>query len=96
MAQAALGTAMEIETLDDKIKIHIPEGTQFGDTLTIKNHGVPDLRHKGHRGSLIIEFKVETPKKLSKEEKELISKLAQLRNEKIEHGSGIFSKIFGD
>ena len=81
MASAALGATVAMTSLDGQEKIEIKPGTQSGDTITLKNKGVTHLRHKS-RGDLIVHIEVEIPKKLSKQEEELIRKFAQLRGEK--------------
>jgi len=72
LADALLGKEVEIETLDGKEKLEIPEGTNNGDQLKIKNKGVV---HGRNRGDLIIGIKVKMPRKLSKKAKELIEDL---------------------
>ena len=63
--QAALGTELEISTLEGEHKLKIPAGTQSGDELTIKGKGVPVLQGRG-RGDLVITIIVQTPIKLNK------------------------------
>ncbi len=75
-AQAALGTELEIPTLDGKIKFKIPEGTQTGTTFKIKNKGIPSLRGYG-RGDQFINVKISVPKKLNHEQKELLKKFEE-------------------
>ena len=72
LADALLGTEIEIETLDGKEKLHIPEGTNTGDQLKIKSKGV---MHGRGRGDLIVGIKVDMPKRLSKKAKEMIEEL---------------------
>lgn len=75
LTDALLGTEIEIETLDGKEKLHIPEGTNTGDQLKIKSKGVA---HGRGRGDLIVGIKVNIPKKLSKKAREIVE---NLRNE---------------
>jgi molecular chaperone DnaJ len=72
LADALLGKEIEIETLDGKEKLEIPEGTNNGDQLKIKNKGVV---HGRNRGDLIVGIKVKMPRKLSRKAKELIEDL---------------------
>jgi len=74
---ATLGTKVDIRTLEDEIELKIPEGTQNGDTLRVRNKGMPEIRGRGH-GDLYVEIHVETPKKLSRKAKKL---LEELKNE---------------
>ena len=71
--QAILGDEVEIEDLKgEQHKIKIPSGSQYGDTIKIKGVGIPDLRSK-NAGNLIVDLKVEIPKKISKKQKELLA-----------------------
>ncbi len=71
--QAALGTSVEIPTLEGKAKIKIEPGTQSGQILRLQGKGIPDIRAQ-YRGDLIVNVNVWTPKTLSKEEKSIIEK----------------------
>lgn len=87
-AQAALGTGLDIETLDGASRIDVPPGTQSGKIIRLGGLGVPKLRARG-RGDLLVHIVVDTPTKLSKEEEELVRHLAELRGEVVtpaEHG----------
>ena len=91
--QAALGTTLEIPTLDDTIKLTIPSGTQFGARLRIPNKGVPYYNHYGS-GDLIVQIQVETPTNLTEREKELLETFVQVRGEgEGEEHSGFFDKL---
>ncbi|MBI2039113.1 MAG: molecular chaperone DnaJ [Candidatus Niyogibacteria bacterium] len=69
---AALGTEKVLETLDGKVKMEIPAGTNSGDMLRIRARGIP----KAHgRGDLLIRVTVRTPKKLSRKARELMDEL---------------------
>lgn len=74
IVQAALGDTIELETLDGGIKLKIPEGTQGGDILKIRGRGAWSKSGYG-RGDLLVEIKVEIPKKLSKKAKDLLNEL---------------------
>jgi len=73
--QAALGAEIEIPTLDGKVKYEIPEGTQTGKLFSISGKGIPAVNNPRRRGDHRFAVVVETPTKLSKEQKELLRKL---------------------
>jgi molecular chaperone DnaJ len=74
--QAALGTELEIETLEGPATIKVPEGTQSGREFKLRGKGVPHLNEHG-KGDLIVEIRVATPAKLSKQQKELLRQLSE-------------------
>lgn len=76
LSEAVLGTSKETETLDGKIAIKVPEGTQSGDVLKVRGKGAFSASGYG-RGDLLVEVKVEVPRKISKKVKELIEKLRE-------------------
>lgn len=78
-SQAALGGTVEIPTLDGKAKIKIEPGTPSGKVLRLKGKGLPDLNGYG-RGDLLVCVNVWIPKKLNKEEKDLLEKLSDRPN----------------
>ena len=71
MVDAALGTQITVDTVDGKIKMKIPAGTQSGTDFKLSGHGVPHLR-SDRRGAHIVSIIVDTPTKLSKKQKELL------------------------
>ncbi len=75
-SQAALGEKIEIETLDGKIKLTVPAGTQSGQIFRLKGRGVPQLGGYG-RGDHLVEIKVLTPANLTRRQKELLEELAR-------------------
>lgn len=75
--QAALGGDLEVPTLDGKVRYNIPEGTQSGTTFRLRNKGIPVVGYQGRRGDQYVTVVVETPKNLSKEQKELLRKFAE-------------------
>lgn len=94
-SQAALGADIEIPMLDEgetKV-ISVPPGMQSGGTKRIHGAGIPHL--KGHgRGEQIVHFIVETPKKLNKQQKELLKKLAELDGKPVKETlKGFFEKL---
>lgn len=74
MVDAALGTEIDVETVDGNVRMKVPAGTQSGTDFKLSNHGVPHLRSES-RGAHIVTIVVDTPTKLSKEQKELLEKL---------------------
>ncbi len=72
--QAALGDKIEIETIDGKVKLKIPEGTQSGKIFRLKGRGVSYLQARG-RGDQLVEVIVKTPTHLSRRQKELLKEL---------------------
>jgi molecular chaperone DnaJ len=76
LAQAALGAEVLVPTLDGEDKLKIPAGTQPGKVFHMKSKGVPFLRGNGRRGDQLVIVNVEIPSKLTKEQRELIEKLA--------------------
>ena len=73
--QAALGAKIQVPTLDGKMTYEIPEGTQTGKSFTIRGKGIPVLNNPGRRGDQIFTVVVETPTKLTKEQKDLLRQL---------------------
>ena len=71
MVEAALGTEIQVETVDGPIKMKVPAGTQSGDDFKLSNHGVPHLKGSS-RGAHIVTIIVDTPTKLSKKQQELL------------------------
>ncbi len=78
--QAALGTQIEVPTLDGKVKMKIPAGTQTGKTFRLRGRGIPHLRGAG-RGDQHVRVVVETPTDLTRQQKELLEKFAQISGE---------------
>jgi molecular chaperone DnaJ len=76
---AALGTQVEIPTIDAKAKIKIEPGTPSGKILRLKGKGLPDLNSYG-RGDLLVDVNVHTPSHLSAEEKKVLEQLRDSKN----------------
>ena len=70
--QAALGAEIEVPTLDGKVKYEIPEGTQTGREFVLREKGIPEVNNPRYRGNHRFTVVVETPTRLSKEQKELL------------------------
>jgi molecular chaperone DnaJ len=94
IAQAALGCKMTIPVLDGETTIEIPAGAQYGHQITLPSMGVPHIRGVG-RGDFFVRLDVLVPKKLSKEQRELLLKFAELSGESVNPTSGgFFQRIF--
>ena len=87
--QAILGAQIEADTVDGKISLEVPAGTQPGTVLTLENHGVPKLGNPVSRGDHLITVQVQIPTRLKPEERELVEKLAEMRGDRISKGGGI-------
>lgn len=74
--EAALGTRANIKGIDDEASVHIPQGVQSGELVTIPGKGYKDA--KGGRGNLVAQVKVMVPKKLTEDEKEIYTKLKEV------------------
>ena len=77
--QASLGAAVEIPTVESKVKIKIEPGTQPGKILRLRNKGIPDVNGYS-RGDLLVSINVWIPKNLTKEEQKLIKKFGDSPN----------------
>lgn len=71
MVEAALGTELDVETVDGPVTMRVPAGTQSGSDFKLSNHGVPHLKGNS-RGAHIVTIIVDTPTKLSKQQKDLL------------------------
>ncbi|MBK7864611.1 MAG: molecular chaperone DnaJ [Archangiaceae bacterium] len=80
--QAALGAQIEVPTLDGKVKMKIPAGTQSGKVFRLKNKGIPHLHNTG-RGDQHVRVLVETPTDLSSAQRELLEKFAEACGENV-------------
>ncbi len=78
---AAIGGSVEVPTLDGKVNLKIPAGTQNGRIFRLRGKGVPNLHGYGN-GDLHVRIIVETPQKLSKEQKELLKNFEEISGSK--------------
>lgn len=78
MVDAALGCEIEVETVDGPITMKVPAGTQSGTPFKLSGHGVP-FRADGDRGPHIVTVIVETPKNLSRKQKELLKEFKEAK-----------------
>ena len=82
-SKAAIGTSLEIPTLENKEILKIPSGTQPGEVFRLKGKGIKNLNNH-RKGDLFVKVNVQTPKNLSKTQKELLKKFAESRGEKLD------------
>jgi molecular chaperone DnaJ len=94
-ADAALGTSVEVPTIDGRVKIKVPAGTQSGKIFRLKGKGLPSVQSYG-KGDQLIHVNVWTPKKLSDEDREVLEKIRQMPNFNPQPGKsekGFFEKM---
>lgn len=91
--QAALGTELEVPTLEGKVKMKVPAGTQSGKVMRLPNRGMKSLQ--GHdRGDQLVTLRVETPTRLNSRQKELLEEFAQISGEDVHpHGKSFLDKV---
>ena len=104
MTAAALGTGIELETLDGVESVDVRPGTQPGAVLTLRGRGVPHLRGSG-RGDLHVNLDIRTPTRLDAEQEEILRSLARVRGEEgvtlraaeqvPDEAGGFFSRLRG-
>ena len=73
--QAALGATIQVPTLDGKVDYEIPEGTQTGREFILREKGIPEVGNTRRRGNERFTVVVETPTRLTKEQKDLLRQL---------------------
>lgn len=89
--QAVLGGSIKVPTIEGKeIEVTIPKGTQFGEVLKMQGNGMPKLGKKGF-GDLLVNIKIDVPKKTTSKQKELLEALAQEMGGK----KSFFKELFG-
>ncbi len=92
-AQAALGSELEVPTLDGKVKYTMPEGTQTGSVFRIKGKGIPYIRGSG-RGDQYVKVNIEVPKKLNEKQKAILKEFADAGGDDIhEERKSFFNKM---
>jgi molecular chaperone DnaJ len=92
-SQAALGTTLEVPTLEGRGELEVPAGTQSGQVFRMGGKGMPDPRRRG-LGDLLVQVLIEVPKKLSKEEKTLLRELAEIEHKHVApERRGFFDKL---
>ncbi len=96
-AQAVLGSQVDVPTLEDNCTatevVEVKRGCQSGDVKVLKGQGIPTLNGRG-RGDHVVQFKILTPKKLSKRQEELYRELAEIEGGNVSDGKrGLFERI---
>jgi molecular chaperone DnaJ len=89
---ATLGGEVEVATIDGKCSLKIPEGTQSGSVLRMKNQG---MRHMSDdsRGSQYVRVEIDVPRKLSKEQRDILEKFAKNSNLEVTKHTGFFQRL---
>ena len=91
--QAAMGAELEIPTIDGKVKYDIPEGTQTGATFRLRGKGIPNVNGRG-RGDQYVTVYIETPRNLTREQKEALRKFsATLKEHNYKERKSFFEKF---
>ena len=94
--QAILGDTVDIVTVDGKVNLKIPSGTQPNSSLSLENKGVPRLGNPVARGNHQVLVKVKLPTRITEDERNLLENLASKYSEQnSSSNSGLFSKLFG-
>ncbi|MFK8182637.1 MAG: molecular chaperone DnaJ [Phormidesmis sp.] len=94
--QAILGCDLEVETVDGKVAMQVPAGTQPNTVLSLDGRGVPRLGNPVSRGKHLITVKVDIPTRLKAEEKDLLMQLAEVRGDLVGKGKkdGFLGSLF--
>jgi molecular chaperone DnaJ len=99
VAQAALGDAITIPTVDGDHELSVPAGTQSGEIIRLRNKGVPKLRRDGTnsgRGDQLVVVTVNIPTKLSKEQREMFEELGRVLGKEVmpqKSGRGFLDRV---
>jgi molecular chaperone DnaJ len=90
---AALGTTIEVPTLDGATQLEVPAGTQSHEVIVLRGRGMPALRGRRH-GDLRVVINVVTPRRLTRRQRELLEELAEsMTHENLHSDEGVFSKL---
>ncbi len=81
VSEAALGTKIEVPTVEGKAQLKIPSGTESGQKFRLRERGFPSLRNPSLRGDQFIEVKVTLPRVISEETKDLLRQFEKLNPE---------------
>lgn len=79
-ADMVLGTTVDVPTLDGKVKIKIPPGTQAGKIFRLKDKGLPAVQQSYNKGDQLIHVNVWTPKTVTEEERRLLESMREMKN----------------
>ncbi|MDC0335460.1 molecular chaperone DnaJ [Pseudodesulfovibrio sp.] len=90
--EATLGHRLEVPTLDEPVNLDIPKGTQSNEVFRLRGLGLPHLG-SAHKGDLLVEVKVKTPKNLNSRQEELLQEFAEIEASKLTNkAKGFFKK----
>jgi molecular chaperone DnaJ len=90
---AALGTTIQVPTLDGDMPVEVPAGTQPGETILLRGRGMPPLG-RGRTGDLRVVINVAIPRRLTTEQRELLERLAgTLTDDNLKSDEGMFAKL---
>lgn len=92
ITKAVLGGVMEVPTLEGKVRIRIPPGTQGDRVFRLSNKGVPSSTN-GHRGDLFVKVKIEVPKRISPRQRQLLEEFARLSGEKADSQASKITQV---
>jgi molecular chaperone DnaJ len=91
---AALGTRLSVATLDGDEEVQIEPGTQPGETIVLRGRGMPALRRPGRRGDLRAVVNVVIPRRLSREQRDLLGRLADtITEDNLRSDESVFAKL---
>src|SRR5687767_13969570 len=91
--QAALGTTIQVPTLEGEVPVEVPAGTQPGETILLRGHGMPPLG-RGRTGDLRVVVNVAIPRRLTAEQRDLMERLADtMTDDNLRSDEGMFAKI---
>jgi molecular chaperone DnaJ len=91
---AALGATLDVPTLDGPHSVEVPAGTQPGEVITLRGKGMPILRRSGRAGDLRVVVNVVIPRRLSKEQRDLVQQLSDsITPENLDLHEGLGSKL---
>jgi molecular chaperone DnaJ len=92
-AQAALGSSIEVPTLEGREELSVPQGTQPGEVFKLRGRGMPDPRGRG-KGDLLVQVMLDVPKSLTKRQEELLRELAEEERTNVSaHRKSFFEKL---
>jgi len=92
--EAALGCSLEVPTLQGKLSMNVPKGTQAETIFRFKNKGISNLRNNKVKGDQMIVIKIEIPRKLTDKQEQLLREFsATLNEDSLPEGKSFFHKV---
>jgi len=82
LAQAALGADVEVPTMNGRVSMKIPAGTQSGIVFRVRGKGLPDV-HDGRSGDLLVRVVIETPTNLNASQRKLLEELGRTLGDEV-------------